>query len=288
MRVEMSRKPGISTLSDVLTAKITTAPDWGLVAEFVTACSNLARAASRTLPPMATDLAVWQRRHAELEGQLDAIGRHVRRTAPAAVAAARTLPHDIATFTGRERELKHLTHAITSAKSAGTVGIIAIDGMAGVGKTALAVRAAHRLVGSFPDGQLFLDLHAHTAGQSPVSPTDALQALLSAVGVEPGAVPRNLDQRAALWRDRLASRRILVVLDNAVGHEQVRLLLPGASGACVLITARRRLTALDGAVMMPLEILSPTEAGELFVRAAGTGDPRSAAVGELTRQVGYL
>jgi tetratricopeptide (TPR) repeat protein len=240
-----------------------------------------------TLPAAATDLASWQRRHADLEWQLAAIRRHAPSTPPA-VATARTLPHDVVAFTGRDRELGHLTEAITSAMTAGSVGIFAIDGMAGVGKTALAVHAAHQLARRFPDGQLFVDLHAHTAGQSPVSSADALHALLPAVGVEPSAIPQSLDERSALWRSRLASRRILVLLDNASGHDQVRPLLPGAAGACVLITGRRRLAALDGALMMPLDILSPAEAAELFVRTAGTGDPRSEAVHELARQVGYL
>jgi hypothetical protein len=144
-------------------------------------------------------------------------------------AAVRTLPHDVPGFTGRHRELARLLD--------GPVGIIAIDGMAGVGKTTLAVHAAHRLATRFPDGQLFLDLHAHTAGQPPVSPADALHTLLCFTGIEPTAVPASLDERAALWRSRVAGRRVLVVLDNVVGHEQVRPLLPGAPGCCVVLIA---------------------------------------------------
>ena len=201
-----------------------------------------------------------------------------------AVAAARTLPHDVPTFTGRQRELSRLLHSIAH----GPVGVVAIDGMAGVGKTTLAVHAAHRVADRFPDGQLFLDLHAHTAGQSPVSPADALHTLLCFTGVEPTAVPAGLDERAALWRSRVAGRRVLVVLDNVAGHEQVRPLLPGAPGCRVVITGRRRLAALDGAVMMPLDILPPDDAAALFVRVAGTGDPDGSDVRELTAQVGYL
>lgn len=280
LRDAMTRRPGVSTLSDVLNAKITRAPDWALVADFVTACA--------TLGATSPDLATWQRRHADLERQLEAIARARQDTPPPAVAAARTLPHDIATFTGRDRELARLADSVMAARSNGSVGIVAINGMAGVGKTALAVHAAHLMAARFPDGQLFVDLHAHTAGQAPVSPADALHALLPSVGVEPAAIPESVDERAALWRSRLASRRILVLLDNAVSHEQVKPLLPGAPGACVLITGRRRLAALDGVVTMPLDILPPPEAAELFVRTAGAGDPKSDGVRELTRQVGYL
>jgi tetratricopeptide (TPR) repeat protein len=208
--------------------------------------------------------------------QIDDIGTGL---APV-TAAVRTLPHDLPTFTGRHRELHRLLD--------GPVGIVAIDGMAGVGKTTLAVHAAHRLATRFPDGQLFLDLHAHTAGQSPVSPADALYTLLCFTGMAPTAIPAGLDERAALWRSRVAGRRVLVVLDNVVGHEQVRPLLPGTPGCCVVLTSRRRLAALDGTVTMPLDILPPDDAAALFVRMAGTGDRDEPAVRALTAQVGYL
>lgn len=275
----MPRKPSVSTLSDLLNARITTAPAWGVVAEFVSACAAVAGT--------TIDLASWRRRHADLERELDAIRRH-KPGAPQALATATTLPHDIATFTGREHELARLAEALLSAGAAGPVAIVAIDGMPGVGKTSLAVRAAHQMTSQFSNGQLFVDLHAHTAGQSPVSPADALHALLLALGVEPGAIPEHLDERAALWRNKCAGKKLLILLDDVVGHDQVKPLLPGAPGAAVLITGRRRLAALDGAVMMPLDILTPAEAAELFVRTSGTGDPRSAAVRDLTEKVGNL
>src|SRR5262249_20849700 len=161
--------------------------------------------------------------------------------APAGAAAARTLPRDIAAFTGRERELAQLLDRIDGQGAAAVVGIHAIDGMAGIGKTTFEVHAALRLAGGFPDGQFFLPLHAHTPGQRVVDPADALASLLLTAGVPAQQIPPGLEARAARWRDYLAGKKILLLLDDAAGHEQVRPLLPGTAGSLVLITSRRRL-----------------------------------------------
>src|SRR5260370_4291739 len=160
-------------------------------------------------------------------------------------AATRTLPRDIASFTGRQNELAELADA--AAGAGGVVSIHAIGGMAGIGKTAFAVHAAHRLAGRFPGGQIFLPLHAHTPGQQPVGPADALASLLLTIGVPAGQIPADLGARTGLWRDRLAGRQLLLVLDDAVGSEQVRPLLPGPGGSLGPGTSRRRLTALEDA-----------------------------------------
>ena len=110
------------------------------------------------------------------------------------------------------------------------MGIYAIGGMAGVGKTAFAVHAAHQLAPQFPGGQIFLPLHGHTPGQQPVDPADALASLLLTAGVAAAQIPPGLDARTALWRDRLAGQQLLLVLDDAAGSEQVRPLLPGSGG----------------------------------------------------------
>ena len=170
------------------------------------------------------------------------------------------------------------------------VGIHAIDGMAGIGKTTFAVHAAHRLAGRFPDGQFFLPLHGHTAGQRPVDPADALASLLLTAGVPAQQVPPGLEARAGRWRDHVAGRRILLVLDDAAGHEQVQPLLPGTAGSLVLVTSRRRLTALDDAAVISLDTLSPGEAAALLAQLAGRpelADPAGPA-GEITRLCGYL
>ena len=208
--------------------------------------------------------------------------------APGVAAATRTLPRDIVSFTGRQDELRELTD--TAQTTGGPVGIYAIGGMAGVGKTAFAVHAAHRLAELFPAGQIFLSLHGHTPGQQPVDPNDALASLLLTIGVPAGQVPTGLEARIALWRDQLASRRLLLVLDDALSSEQVLPLLPGASGSLILVTSRRHLTALEGATAISLDILWPGEAAALLVGlAARPGlSPDDAAVSELARLCGYL
>ncbi|MFF5427765.1 MULTISPECIES: BTAD domain-containing putative transcriptional regulator [unclassified Streptomyces] len=178
------------------------------------------------------------------------------------------LPYDVPDFTGREGELDGLIR-LWSSDRGGVVTISAIDGMAGVGKTTLAVHAAHRLADHFPDGQLFVDLQAHTAGQAPLDAGAALALLLGQLGVPASLVPASVADRAALWRSELSGRRVLAVLDNALGADQVRPLLPGASRALVLITSRRRLTDLDGAQALSLDVLPAADAVELFTAIVG-------------------
>ena len=209
-----------------------------------------------------------------------------------AAAATRTLPRDIASFTGRAAELAQLAGAVTGAAASGVgvVGIFAVGGMAGVGKTAFAVHAAHRLAGSFPDGQFFLPLHAHTPGQRPVDPADALASLLLTAGVGAQQIPPGLEARAGRWRDYLAGKKVLLLLDDAASHEQVSPLLPGTAGSVVLVTSRRHLTALTDATAISLDTLAPDEAAALLARLAGrpglgAGDGPAA---ELTRLCGYL
>ena len=169
-------------------------------------------------------------------------------------------------------------------------GHLRIGGMAGVGKTTFAVHVAHRLAGSFPDGQFFLALHAHTRGQRPVDPADALASLLLTAGVPREQIPPGLEARAGRWRDQVADRKILLLLDDAAGHEQVRPLLPGTAGSLALVTSRRRLTALEDAAVTTLDPLPPAEAATLLARLAARAEIHAAdlAVGELTRLCGCL
>jgi transcriptional regulator with XRE-family HTH domain/tetratricopeptide (TPR) repeat protein len=211
-----------------------------------------------------------------------------RAAAGGVAAATRTLPRDVASFTGRQEELERLAQA--AAGAGGVVAIHAIGGMAGVGKTAFAVHAAHRLAGRFPGGQIFLPLHGHTPGQEPVDPEDALASLLLTAGVAPAQIPPGLEARMGLWRDRLAGRQLLLILDDAAGSEQVLPLLPGAGGSLVLVTSRRHLSGLEGATAVSLDTLPPGQAAALLVRLAGRAwlSPDHPGVEQITGLCGYL
>jgi tetratricopeptide (TPR) repeat protein/transcriptional regulator with XRE-family HTH domain len=208
----------------------------------------------------------------------------------AVAAASRTLPRDAASFVGREAELARLMETVSASAGTGVVGVHAIGGMAGVGKTTFAVHAAHRLAAFFPDGQIFLRLHAHTPGQRPVEPAEALANLLLTAGVAAEQIPPALEARMGLWRTHLAGRRLLLILDDAAGHEQIRPLLPGTAGSLVLVTSRRHLTALDDCAVISLDTLSSDQAAALLIRLAARTDIVAAdpAVGEITRLCGYL
>ncbi len=233
----------------------------------------------------ALDLLGPERAHFEAVAR----GRPVQSVPAAAAAAAmRSLPRDVASFVGREPELEHLAQAAVAAR--GVVSIHVIGGMAGVGKTAFAVHAGHRLADAFPDGQIFVLLHGHTPGRRPADPADALASLLLTIGVPAAQIPPGLEARVALWRDRVALKRLLLVLDDAASSRQVLPLLPGRAGSLVLVTSRRHLSALDDATPISLDILPPAEAAALLVRLAGRAglSPADPAVAEITRLCGYL
>ncbi|MEQ4302473.1 tetratricopeptide repeat protein [Plantactinospora sp. B6F1] len=201
----------------------------------------------------------------------------------------RTLPIDQAVFVGRDKELAQITAAVADAALAGgVIAIHAIDGMPGIGKTTLAVHVAHRLTDRFGDRQLFIDLRAHTPGQAPVPPEEALAQLLVADGLDPRLVPETLDGRASLWRDRMAGKRLLLILDNAASSRQVAPLLPGCAEGLVLVTSRRSLADLPTAVPIGLDLLSTEEAVTMFLRLAPRAAPDRRAVAELVRLCGHL
>ena len=192
-------------------------------------------------------------------------------SAPNSGLVLRSLPRDTSGFTNRSAEIDRLLAAVRAGNSA---PLHVIDGMPGVGKTAFAVHVGHLLADRFPDGQIFLNLNGYTVGRRPISSADALASLLAADGMtaqqiptgeDPGAV---IEVRAALWRSRLAGRRVLLILDNAVSYQQVEPLLPGDPRCLVLVTSRRRLGAVDGA-LATMEGLSPRDATGLLLALSG-------------------
>ena len=215
---------------------------------------------------------------------------NLRRPVTAAPEVRSSLPGDAAAFTGRTEELSRIIAAVAGAGRDGSVvAIRAIDGMPGVGKTALAVHAARMLREQFPDRQLFINLHAHTPGREPVRPEDALAVLLTAIGVDARYMPGDLDERAAMWRDRMAGQRALLVLDNAANSSQVIPLLPGDGGCMVLVTSRRHLGDLPGMVIpVLLDALPLPQAQEMFSRLAPRAAGSPGEVAEVVRLAGFL
>ncbi|MFD2690834.1 BTAD domain-containing putative transcriptional regulator [Streptomyces phyllanthi] len=193
------------------------------------------------------------------------------------------LPHDLPTFTGRRAELDEALALLvgeTRGDSAppdphpGTVVIGAIGGMAGIGKTTLAVHWAHRIAHRFPDGQLYVNLRGFDPSGAVMRPGEAVRGFLDALGVRPERVPRGLDAQAALYRGLLAGRRFLVLLDNARDTDQVRPLLPGTPGCLAIVTSRDRLSGLvaaDGARSLTLRPLDTDQARDFLTRRLGAG-----------------
>lgn len=199
---------------------------------------------------------------------------------PVAVqAAARPaqLPADLPTFVGRHAELER-TRALLPADGGApaTVVISAVGGMAGIGKTTLAVHWAHEVADRFPDGQLYINLRGFDPTGSMVAPEEAIRTFLDALGVPPMRIPAGLDAQAALYRSMLAQRRVLLLLDNARDTDQVRPLLPGSPGCLVIVTSRSQLTGLvvgEGAHPLTLDQLTSAEAHDLLALRLGTDRP---------------
>ncbi len=220
----------------------------------------------------------------------------VSQAAPAAIAAApvrspppRQLPPAVAGFTGRAAELEALTRMLDHAGGPGTVVISAIGGTAGVGKTALALHWAHQVADRFPDGQLHVNLRGYDPSGTSAIPDDAIHGFLDALGVPPDRIPASAEGQAGLYRDLLADRRMLIVLDNAQDERQVRPLLPASPASLVLVTSRRQLSGLvaaDGARLLSLDVLTHHEAVQLLTARIGTA--RAAAEPDAVEQIASL
>lgn len=205
-----------------------------------------------------------------------------RSPAPAETAP-NTLPAHSPVLIGRATELRALR-----APEPGVVALQTVTGMPGVGKTQLALHAARRLGERYPEGQLYINLRAHS-GRTPLSPHTVMTTLLRQLGVPAKDLPSDSDSLTILWRTVLGGRRTVIVLDDAAGPEQVRPLLPGDSQSLVIVTSRQRLTGLPGVRHLTLDVLPPAHAEALFTALAKDGrvhDPSDVA--SLARLGGYL
>ncbi|MDT7847629.1 ATP-binding protein [Streptomyces justiciae] len=232
----------------------------------------------RTVQALAEALKLDDDEAADLEKSA-ALGRPRPRaaTAPAGPNTL-ALPRDIRDFTARGPALARLLKLAATlddgkpggdepAQPTAVSPVSVITGQPGLGKTAFAVHAAHRLAPRFPDGQFALDLRGMDA--EPTPPRDALARLLAASGITDAAIPNNLDERAALWRSLLGERRVLLLLDNAVDEDQVLPLLPGSGPSLTLVTSRNSLAGLDSVHRTDLALLRREEAVELLTRILG-------------------
>ncbi|NUR28533.1 MAG: hypothetical protein HOV83_22295, partial [Catenulispora sp.] len=240
---------------------------------------------------------------------------HAAGRAAGTAGVFRQLPAELATFIGRQEELAALLALVSGPESeseseshegvdaaagpstdadtgTGTVVVAAIEGMAGVGKTQLAIRAAHELVraGRFADVQLYVNLRGFDAEAGPADPAEVLDSFLRQLEVPARQIPGGRAERAAMFRDRIAGRAALIVLDNAADEAQVADLIPAGPRCLVLVTSRRSLAGLDGAHLFRLDVLRPREALELLGRVVGTqrvaAEPEAA--GDVVRQCGLL
>jgi tetratricopeptide (TPR) repeat protein len=217
-----------------------------------------------------------------------------RRAAPAPsplVGPPENLPPDTP-WVGRQEEVTALLALLEREPDPAAPPVCplsSIDGMAGIGKTALAVHVGHRLRERYPDAQLMTDLRGFSPGAEPLSPAEALKALLRAAGLPPEQLPSGTEQLAQLWRDVMRERRAVVILDNARDIAQIRpLLLPRFRGV-TLVTSRNRLAGLPGMVSLSLGALSEDEAVALFERrVAAARRPAREATARIVRLCGRL
>ncbi len=276
-RAVLARQLGYSRsqLYEILDGRISRPPEWDrLVEPLVRACTGNDQRA----------VGIWRRRHDVLVGVHTELKRQHRPAdppRPMRVVPAQ-LPPAVEVFTGRSQELADLDRLLARAadqataaqamgKDATAVVISAVSGTAGIGKTELALRWAHRVRGDFPDGQLYVNLRGFDPDQ-PLSVADALAGFLRALGVAGPNIPVEVEERTAAYRSLLDGRRMLVVLDNAASVEQVRPLLPGAPSCVVVVTSRDSLPGLvarHGARRLDLDLLPLQDAVGLLEALIG-------------------
>jgi tetratricopeptide (TPR) repeat protein len=277
-RVNLSK----SQVSNILNGRLRQPPDWQVVTAMVTSFARYAQEHGRT-PYLSVSTAIegfWRSRytvveHAYLQGRSHRPAGAAADDGPDEPTTAWVVPHQlpaaVAHFIGRTSELEMLTKLVDDGESR-TVVISAIDGTAGIGKTALAVQWAHGVADRFPDGQLYLNLRGFDPSGTPTAPYEALRTLLETLAVASERIPSTVDAMVGLYRTLVSGKRILVILDNARDAEQVRPLLPGTATALVVVTSRHRLTSLvaaQGAHPITLDLLSRPHARDLLAGRLG-------------------
>jgi tetratricopeptide (TPR) repeat protein len=247
--------------------------------------TDLVVAVVQALHPDTEYVTRWQQALRVVGGEIEAVSQ---------VRVQDTLPQELTAFTGRMRELDQLRHALRRAtRDGGAVVISAIEGMAGVGKTQLAVHAGHLLLreGTF-DRVLFVNLRGFhpDPSQPPADPAAVLDGFLRLLGTPSQQIPHGLPARAAAYRARLTGIRALIVLDNAATAEQARPLLPATPGCLTLITSRRNLADLHPATRLTVDVFTPAEATAFLANALAEvpvgSNPDAAAL--IARRCGYL
>ncbi|MEU9740431.1 BTAD domain-containing putative transcriptional regulator [Micromonospora chersina] len=216
--------------------------------------------------------------------------RPARTASPPSLPRPAQLPPDLPFFSGRDDLIAEARAAVARP---GGPAVLAIDGMPGIGKTALAVHLAHGFAASYPDGQLYVDLRGYDGREPAMSPAEALRGFLGSLGVPQEGIPAELHAQAGMYRSSLAGRRMVIVLDNCRDAEQIRHLLPGSPGCLVIVTSRSRLSTLlttAGAHPLPVGLPSVEEARAALLRPLGAGrlaaDP--AAIDSIIASCGRL
>ncbi len=228
----------------------------------------------------------------EIMKKLDDIAKEINNISLGKIKSPNTLPRTISTFTGRETYITEIKKIINDSQSSimRPVIISSIDGMPGVGKTSLAVQIAHILSVEYPEAQLYIDCYGYTVGQRPLTAHQILDSLLFSLGVSNYNIPKEINEKAALWRSILATRRMVILLDNVKTISQIISVLPGTANTLVLITSRNRLTDLVGSFPLSVDLLSEQEAILLIKKIVGdNADEESHEVlSSIARLCGYL
>jgi tetratricopeptide (TPR) repeat protein len=267
--------------------------DWTAAKNTVAACFTIGRrrlnddlvlGIVQALNPDKSYILQWRQALRAVRGEAEA---------STFVQAQSTLPEDIPEFSGREAELNKLAVLADRYSAGTTVAISAVEGMAGVGKTQLAIRAGHMILASQNiDEVLFVNLRGFHGNpdQPPVDPAAVLDSFLRLLGVSPHEIPYELEQRTRVFREVLRHRRVLIVLDNAFSASQIRPLLPDAPGCVTLITSRRRISEVSGVEHLLLDTFSPDEALEFMRRTIGDDRVRAEPLvaNEIAELLGYL